>query len=249
MYETVIYAHMKTFRFTGTPALYIECDVRMCHGKCPVMPCDWREGGGHGVRRRRSAGNITALEEDVREKRALGSVEAGEQGLPGNFSESLNLFQSIQVLANEEEERAFRNETESSESLVTTTFAAVDADWAPADLTTHVPGVLVDEADFCFSSLLFTCAVAVVSALLLLSGLSISLLCARVRRQDKGGSETARDVVHTLRSPRSYGRIKTTRQKTKKSQNVLMMCSHLFCFRSGRSIRSEYVHSAQARIP
>ena len=36
MYETVIYAHMKTFRFTGTPALYIECDVRMCHGKCPV---------------------------------------------------------------------------------------------------------------------------------------------------------------------------------------------------------------------
>ena len=36
MYETVIYAHMKTFRFTGTPALYIECDVRMCHVKCPV---------------------------------------------------------------------------------------------------------------------------------------------------------------------------------------------------------------------
>lgn len=36
MYETVIYAHMKTFRFTGTPALYIECDVRMCHGRCPV---------------------------------------------------------------------------------------------------------------------------------------------------------------------------------------------------------------------
>lgn len=36
MYETVIYAHMKTFRFTGTPALYIECDIRMCHGSCPV---------------------------------------------------------------------------------------------------------------------------------------------------------------------------------------------------------------------
>ena len=36
MYETVIYAHMKTFRFTGTPALYIECDIRMCHGACPV---------------------------------------------------------------------------------------------------------------------------------------------------------------------------------------------------------------------
>ena len=37
MYETVIYAHMKTFRFTGTPALYIECDIRMCHGSCPVL--------------------------------------------------------------------------------------------------------------------------------------------------------------------------------------------------------------------
>lgn len=37
MYQTVIYAHMKTFRFTGTPALYIECDIRMCHGRCPVI--------------------------------------------------------------------------------------------------------------------------------------------------------------------------------------------------------------------
>lgn len=35
-YQTILYAHMKTFRFTGTPALYIECDIRMCHGRCPV---------------------------------------------------------------------------------------------------------------------------------------------------------------------------------------------------------------------
>ena len=71
----------------------------------------------------------------------------------------------------------------------------------------------MDEADFCFSSLLLTCAVAAVCALLLLSGLSISLLCARVRRQDKGGSETARDVVHTLRSPPSFGRMKLNGRK------------------------------------
>ena len=140
MYETVIYAHMKTFRFTGTPALYIECDVRMCHGKCPVsskvqqinqtydsrcnqtMPCDWREGalgGGHSVRRRRrSTGNITAvlpdqLVEDEEEDDKV-DVDRAPKSL-GNFSESLNLFQSIQVLANEEEERAFMNETASSE--------------------------------------------------------------------------------------------------------------------------------------
>lgn len=36
IFETQVYAYMKTFRFTGSPALYIECDVRMCHGRCPV---------------------------------------------------------------------------------------------------------------------------------------------------------------------------------------------------------------------
>nr|XP_053640547.1 uncharacterized protein LOC128694449 [Cherax quadricarinatus] len=36
LYETQVYAFMKTFRFTGSPALYIECDVRMCHGDCPL---------------------------------------------------------------------------------------------------------------------------------------------------------------------------------------------------------------------
>lgn len=37
IFETQVYAYMKTFRFTGSPALYIECDVRMCHGRCPVI--------------------------------------------------------------------------------------------------------------------------------------------------------------------------------------------------------------------
>jgi hypothetical protein len=36
VFETQVFAYMKTFRFTGSPALYIECDVRMCHGRCPV---------------------------------------------------------------------------------------------------------------------------------------------------------------------------------------------------------------------
>ena len=89
------------------------------------MPCDWREGalggGHHNVRRkRRSAGNITAVlpdhlveDEDEDEHDNVG-VDRAPKSL-GNFSESLNLFQSIQVLANEEEERAFMNETASSE--------------------------------------------------------------------------------------------------------------------------------------
>lgn len=37
LYETQVFAYMKAFRFTGSPALYIECDVRMCHGHCPVI--------------------------------------------------------------------------------------------------------------------------------------------------------------------------------------------------------------------
>ena len=89
------------------------------------MPCDWREGalggGHHSVRRkRRSAGNITAVlpdhlaeDEDEDEHDNVGMDRAPKS--LGNFSESLNLFQSIQVLANEEEERAFMNETASSE--------------------------------------------------------------------------------------------------------------------------------------
>ena len=94
------------------------------------MPCDWREGslgGGHSVRRRRrSAGNITAVQlddnlsgqlvDDGDDGKNFGAGEAPKSS--GNFSESLNLFQSIQVLANEEEERAFMNETASSKSTI-----------------------------------------------------------------------------------------------------------------------------------
>jgi len=182
MYETVIYAHMKTFRFTGTPALYIECDIRMCHGKCPTQPCNWRDTTAPAVRRRkRSVGNITAVqnpEEDDQDEEVFTTVDESEDVKKNtSFSESLSLFQSIQVLANEEDEKAFNNATASR--------------------------VLVDEGDYCFSSLLFTSTVCLVTTILILSGLSISVLCARVRRDRKGGKESAADMVHTLRSVRS----------------------------------------------
>ena len=73
-------------------------------------------------RRRRSAGNITAVQLDEQlvgdgdDEENFGAGEAPKSS--GNFSESLNLFQSIQVLANEEEERAFMNETASSKSTI-----------------------------------------------------------------------------------------------------------------------------------
>jgi len=198
MYETLIYAHMKTFRFTGTPALYIECDVRMCHGSCPTQPCNWRD---KGLQRRKRSTNSTLSpqdlmdesideeEEDVEESITASSKEEGEK----KFSESLSLFQSLQVLANEEDEIAFRNQT--------------------------LKGLPLTDGEVCLSSLLFTSLCGGISALLLMSGVTVSLMCFRVRRQ-KGEKEKNNQVVNTLRSGMS-----------------------------GRTSRSEYIHSPQARIP
>ena len=105
VYETQVFAYMKTFRFTGSPALYIECDVRMCHGRCPVnisetprttipivvtfqsQPCHWR--------------NV----KNVKKR----SIEATTQPttLPTNtapLSENVNLFQALRVLQEGESE-------------------------------------------------------------------------------------------------------------------------------------------------
>ena len=67
-------------------------------------------------------GNITAVsdpedfssDEDQFEELAtnLGDMEDAKKNT--SFSESLSLFQSIQVLANKEDEEAFKNETASS---------------------------------------------------------------------------------------------------------------------------------------
>ncbi|CAL4072169.1 unnamed protein product, partial [Meganyctiphanes norvegica] len=78
IYETQVYAFMKTFRFTGSPALYIECDVRMCHGDCPSQPCHWKRSGKIT---KRSASSSTSTEAP-----------------PANVSESLSLFQALQVV-------------------------------------------------------------------------------------------------------------------------------------------------------
>jgi Zona pellucida-like domain len=80
IFETQVYAYMKTFRFTGSPALYIECDVRMCHGRCPSQPCHWR--------------NLKSVtKREVTEKPATNST----------LSDNINLFQSLRVLQDEDE--------------------------------------------------------------------------------------------------------------------------------------------------
>ncbi|VEN47039.1 unnamed protein product [Callosobruchus maculatus] len=80
LFETQVFAYMKTFRFTGSPALYIECDVRMCHGRCPNQPCHWRNV--KNVRKR-------AIE-------AQTSTTVAPKVAP--LSENINLFQSLRVL-------------------------------------------------------------------------------------------------------------------------------------------------------
>ncbi|XP_058981971.1 uncharacterized protein LOC101895827 [Musca domestica] len=94
VFETQVYAYMKTFRFTGSPALYIECDVRMCHGRCPSQPCHWRN---LKAVTKRDVSNITletAVTDQIPNDLLMDTTEKPETSL----SENVNLFQSLRVL-------------------------------------------------------------------------------------------------------------------------------------------------------
>ncbi|XP_033208699.1 uncharacterized protein LOC117167687 isoform X2 [Belonocnema kinseyi] len=96
LFETQVFAYMKTFRFTGSPALYIECDVRMCHGRCPSQPCHWR-----------NAKNVA--------KRSVADMISGPSTPASSLSENVNLFQSLRVLQEgEADTELFQNTTSSS---------------------------------------------------------------------------------------------------------------------------------------
>lgn len=92
VFETQVFAYMKTFRFTGSPALYIECDVRMCHGRCPSQPCHWRNAKSVAKR----------------------STDVEVATTPAALSQNINLFQSLRVLQegeNTEDASALSNRT------------------------------------------------------------------------------------------------------------------------------------------
>ncbi|XP_035205885.1 uncharacterized protein LOC118180911 isoform X2 [Stegodyphus dumicola] len=74
--QVTLYSYLKAFRFTGSPALYIECDVHMCHGSCPPQRCYWRH------LYKRSAQEVTPET----------TTQSG-----GVMSESVSLFQSLEV--------------------------------------------------------------------------------------------------------------------------------------------------------
>ncbi|OXA43756.1 uncharacterized protein LOC110858426 [Folsomia candida] len=110
VYETQVFAYLKTFRFTGSPALYIECDVRMCHGQCPSQPCYWR--------------NVKSVR-----KRSVDEygIESDDKDRNSTLSENLSLFQALRVLQEDEEPEATRSEFNDHESVCvkTGTFTAM----------------------------------------------------------------------------------------------------------------------------
>ncbi|XP_074595545.1 uncharacterized protein LOC141850739 isoform X2 [Brevipalpus obovatus] len=89
-HQVTLYAYLKAFRFTGSPALYLECDIHMCHNKCPPQRCYWR--------------NLS--------KRDLTSVLAQESNDTKNsvVSESISLFQALEVLHDGDRNSAQRRE-------------------------------------------------------------------------------------------------------------------------------------------
>ncbi|XP_069692527.1 uncharacterized protein [Periplaneta americana] len=93
VFETQVFAYMKTFRFTGSPALYIECDVRMCHGRCPSQPCHWR--------------NAKAVS-----KRSVPPTTLAPSAQA--LSENVSLFQSLRVLQDGESTDAGASPSNSS---------------------------------------------------------------------------------------------------------------------------------------
>ncbi|GIY83857.1 ZP domain-containing protein [Caerostris darwini] len=74
--QVTLYSYLKAFRFTGSPALYLECDVHMCHGSCPPQRCYWRN------LYKRSAEELT--------------TEASTES-DSVVSESVSLFQALEV--------------------------------------------------------------------------------------------------------------------------------------------------------
>ncbi|KAJ2951671.1 hypothetical protein O0L34_g13831 [Tuta absoluta] len=109
VFETQVFAYMKTFRFTGSPALYIECDVRMCHGRCPSQPCHWR--------------NMKNVK-----KRSIDAVAQPANVAP-RLSENISLFQSLRVLQEGEEdsELARPGSTEGQTCMKTSALSAMMA--------------------------------------------------------------------------------------------------------------------------
>ncbi|XP_063853701.1 uncharacterized protein LOC135096180 isoform X2 [Scylla paramamosain] len=102
-HQTSVFAFMKTFRFTGSRMLYLQCDVTMCLGRCPKAdPCHWRryrrhvKGEGEGET---EAEEVEEEEEDNEKKEKENKVDHNASS-PANMSESLRM--TLEVVRDEQ---------------------------------------------------------------------------------------------------------------------------------------------------
>lgn len=164
---------MKTFRFTGSPALYIECDVRMCHGRCPVspplalvastaliqtfqsQPCHWR--------------NV----KNVRKRSIEGGNSTANATAP--LSENVNLFQSLRVLQEGETDQ------EANVTYTGTNLTRLVSRWSDFDVS--IPEARTTDANsFCLKTGWFAALLALTCGTLCLLGGALLATCSRMRK-------------------------------------------------------------------
>ncbi|XP_064543520.1 uncharacterized protein LOC135432008 [Drosophila montana] len=157
VFETQVYAYMKTFRFTGSPALYIECDVRMCHGRCPSQPCHWRN---LKAVTKRDTSNMTAtnLSLPPLANAAAAVVDGTESPGQASLSENVNLFQSLRVLQEGESD-------------------GIDDVYAQRRAKTQLPH------QTCLKTSTFSALTASCSALLCILAVTLFIACSRLSRR------------------------------------------------------------------
>ncbi|RWS13895.1 Zona pellucida-like domain containing protein 12 [Dinothrombium tinctorium] len=101
-HQVTLYAYLKAFRFTGSPALYLECDIHMCHNRCPPQRCYWRNLSKRSIR---SVFKATASPPH------LLTSDSNSSPL---ISESLSLFQALEVRHDTDSESELNGEAQKS---------------------------------------------------------------------------------------------------------------------------------------
>ncbi|GIY02933.1 ZP domain-containing protein [Caerostris extrusa] len=158
-----LYAYFKAFRFTSSPALYLECDVHMCHGTCPAQRCHWK--------------SLTKRSADLH-------LEADNSSLT---SENVSLFQALQVLQ-ESSDALASNRVKADLIMIgkDDVFAKETTDYEQKekiDCINELPS-----STLCLPVLALTAVTTAFLACLLLSTVMCVLLCLRMRRMKEVGS-------------------------------------------------------------
>lgn len=69
-----LFSYLKAFRFTGSPVLYLECEIHMCQTACPPQMCYWRR-----LSKRSAAGNSSLQLGNQQDEHYYNSLDGFEQ--------------------------------------------------------------------------------------------------------------------------------------------------------------------------